>query len=161
MSVPEGAPGPGNGAGNVEGGSGLRKLLATILSASVFGVAFTDDPVGFIQAVVLKWFVETVLGGGAVVAANILDLWDIFVEDMVVPFGVALVDPLGPIGDLLLEGVRGAGDVVAAIAGALPAPLSWLAAIAVWGLMFYAVVWGGVWAAKRLPKLLVWGLPWL
>ncbi len=142
------------------GGSKGKGVLATLLGASALGVSLTNDPVGFVQAVVLKWIVGTLVDVFGGLAYQGLVLFDVFAEEVIVASGVEVARALGPVGDTLLWVVRAVGDVINAGTAAL-GPVAPFAAIVLWGLVSYLVVRGVVLLWNRLPQALALVIPWL
>lgn len=136
------------------------KSLKVLAGLSAAGVALTQNPMGFFKAFVLETALEWVLGGAGEIGAIILELWTILVYDVIVAGGVALLSPFGPVGDLILEGLRGLGDLINEVTAGL-GPAAPFVAVLAWSAVTLAVAFGLAQLRKYGPRVLAWVIPWL
>lgn len=138
----------------------VKNLSVLASLTTVGGIALVDDPVAFLKAffleVVLTWVLESV----GELALIILDLWTMFVDDVVVATGVALVEPLGPVGDAILFAFRGYGATVADLVAGL-GPAAPFVVMAAWGLPTLAVAKGIGYLRRNWKSLVAAVIPWL
>lgn len=127
--------GNGNGNGVTESTvrSIVRSMLGGVVGATAGGIALTDDPVGFVQAVVAEWFVSGVL---SLVGMFSLALETGFnaVTGSLMSVGQGLLSPFVIFGELVIEQLEVIDQTLAGLATAA-GPLSFIVVIAAMGLV--------------------------
>lgn len=146
--------------GDLSGIPDWLKNLKALVGLSVLGISFLKNPIGFLQAFLLQTVVSWVLNGAGVLGAEILGIWEILVEDVVVRGGVAVLKPFGPIGDLILAGVRWFGAWTASLA-MQAGPLAPFIAVAAWAVLTAALIVFLIGVRRYGPRLITYIIPWL
>lgn len=111
--------------------------LAGLTSASALGIALVDDPVLFVQAVVIEWIVGGFISLAGEVAAVISFAW-ITVTDAFIESGQLILAPFGIVGESVTDAIILIGtqiDTIAASSG----PFAPLIAIVIWGMIVFFV----------------------
>jgi hypothetical protein len=110
--------------------SRLRPLLG-LVGASTLGVSLVDDPIGFVQAVIIDWLGGLINDFAGFVGARIFGI-GLLLADVLGEVGrEAIGDPLGAIGGLIIDltvTVQGFAEGLAAGLG----PFAPLAIVLVW-----------------------------
>lgn len=160
MSNHEDAGGDGGVTWNALAPQWVKNLSVLASLTTVGGIALVDDPVAFLKAFLLEVLLKWVLEGVGELALIIGDLWTMFTEDVVVATGVALLEPLGPVGDGILWALRGYGDTVADLAAGL-GPVAPFVVIAAWGLPTLALAKAVGYLRRNWKSLVAAVIPWL
>lgn len=107
------------------------KDLKTLTGVSALGVSLTDDPIGFVRAVVIEWSINGVLAATAELVGTILLAWSQVVDAFVMA-GAALLEPFGILGDIVIMVIALVGDIVVAIAS-IAGPFAPIIVVVLWG----------------------------
>lgn len=155
MIVPTNA-GPNRSDGTEDGGGGLAKQIAAIvavLSTSVAGISFMENPVGFVAAAALQY----VANGLTSLAGHLghilyVDVWGGLLGALGSAGGA--VWDAGAAGADALEGVGGTvGGLIVDVAGSA-GPFAPIAAIVIWAVVFVSLAYlvRGLWEGYKLIR---------
>lgn len=114
----------------------VGKILG-VLSTSVYGISFMENPVGFVAAALIDYVVGWVLRGGATISVMIGDLFDLFIG-VTVDAGGEFLEPFNIGGNVIVELLADVNSIVVGIASGtgLFAPIL---AVAIWAAVFVLV----------------------
>lgn len=111
--------------------------LAGLTSASALGVYLVEDPVLFVQAVIIEWVVGGFLSLAGEVGAIFLTAW-MTVTDAFIQSGQLILEPFGIAGDSITGTIALIGNEINMIAG-VTGPAAPFVAVVIWGMLVFIV----------------------
>lgn len=158
------SPGPlgpiifGGDDGDDDGDSGpnrYQQALGALMGASALGVGLTEDPVGFVVAVVIDWAIGGMISFAGEVATEVLSVWNLLTST-IVGTGVLLLEPFGAIGQVPIIVIGLINEIIVNIA-ASAGPGAPVVVMFLWAvLVFFTAV-----AARAVIELTPLVVPWL
>jgi len=133
----------------------LRALTA-LLGVSVGGYTFIDNPVAFIETVILRRLRDFVLGAAGEAGARMIQLSQILIDSTVGVIGPAISNPAAKAGDAiigLVEVINGLAVEAGTLAG--PASIIVIPLVYAASLTVIAAVVVGIWRAYQWIRVVV------
>lgn len=137
---------------------GVITALTTLANAEPLGVSFTEDPLGFFQALISKYLIETVLNifgffGLKIQQAGLLSV------DVLEESGGAVYGSIAFVGGSILGIFTGMSSTLGDLAAS--SPFGMIIALLIWIGIAYLAIYGAVQTWKALKQLIPWVIPWL
>lgn len=133
-----------------ETSSSVPGWVTGLAGASALGVALTENPVAFVQAVVVEWIVGGLLSLGGEAGALLSEMWGITASVFVMA-GAEVARPFGIAGDAVLEVLGIVSSIVYDVA-AMGGPLAPLIVVLAWGVVVVALAY----LARTLLEVIKW-----
>jgi len=140
----------------------MREEIQSLIEAAtteVYGVSFIDDPVGFVLAVIIDWFVGLTEAIAGQLGVSFLVIWEQLTL-VLTSSGRALLVPFAVLGDLFLGGLSDVNGLLIGLASAA-GPLSPFVLMGFWFAIAYVLLRVGSVALSRGLPVVAGVIPWL
>lgn len=132
--------------------------LASLAGSTALGVSFTEDPVGFFQALIAEFVIQTVLNIFGFFGLKLQQTWNLL-TGILEESGGAVYDSIAYVGGSILGVFTGFEATLTDLAAS--SPLGMLVALLIWAALAYAAVYVATWLWSAFKKAIPLVIPWL
>lgn len=137
---------------------GVLTALKVFFDEERLGIVFTDDPIGYFQALVKELLINSVLGVFGFIGLKIEQGWRLF-TGVLEDGGGAVYDSFASVGGSFLGVITGVETTLGDLAGS--SPFGMLIALGIWIAIAFASIYVAIQTWNAIKRLIPWLIPWL